>query len=259
MNLLYKLVIAIAALMAFGSASTFSQDGPPRFAPIELYGCNFTDGSDMGDVNAAFDDLNEWMDELAVDDFTLLTMVPFFYSAEFPYDFIILGAWPSGASMGASLNSWVNESGDLPSQFQEVIECPMHQGMASLNLNEPSGGGGGNDGGRFVVSFSNCSVAEGRTPPEAVSGIQEWIGYQKENGLDTFEWVAVPGPGETADADYTFKWISSYPSYQVFGQSYEIRVNNGGLGRYDDIFSRLLSCDSSRVYNASFIRQSASD
>ncbi len=257
MKLLTRLAVASTASVVFGAATTFAQDGPPRFNPIQIYGCNFVGGNDMTDVNPIFDELNEWMDADGVDDTTLLTMTPFYQSADFPYDFIILGAWPSGASMGAGLHAWVNESGDLPGQFQEVIECPLHQGMASLLLNEPSAGDGGGNGGSFVTSFSNCSVADGRTPPEAVGGIREWIDYEQENGLDRFHFIAVPGPGEAADADYTFKWISAYANYQTVGQSFEISVNDGGLARNNEIFSRLMSCDSARIYNARFVRQAA--
>lgn len=248
-----KLLILTTAAAGFCAASAVAQNGPPRFTPLQLYACNMVDGSDMADLNAAYADLNEWMDEEGVDDYTLINLVPFYMNANFSWDVIILGAWPSGASMGEGLDRWVNDGGEMREQFSEVIDCPAHQGFATLVMNPPSGG----DDGDFVTSFSNCTVAEGRTGPEAAEGISEWIEYEKENGLDVPHWIALPGPGEASDPGYSFKWISGYDSYASVGDSYEVRMNNGGLPEYNSIFSRLLSCDSPRIYNASMIREPA--
>ena len=68
----------------------------------------------------------------------------------------------------------------------------------------------------------------------------------------------LPGPGEATDATYSFKWVMGYSSWVSVGAEYEIYLNNGSLGRYNDIFGRLLDCDSPRMYNGSFIRDSRS-
>ena len=248
-----RLLIAAISAVGFAAASAVAQEGPPRFTPIQLYGCNLVDGSELSDLEGPFNELNEWMDEEGVDDYTLVNMVPFYMNGNFPWDLLILGAWPSGESMGAGLNRWVSDGGELRESFSEVIDCPMHQGFASIVLNEP----GGDDDGNFAISFSNCTVADGRTGPEGVGGIREWIEYEQERGLDVPHWIALPGPGESADATYTYKWITAYDSYETLGDLYEIRMNDGGLGAYNNIFSRLLSCDPPRIYNGRMIRAAA--
>jgi hypothetical protein len=244
--------------MLLGSSGAFAQNGPPTFTPTEIIGCNFVGNNDMSDLTPVIEDFNEWADEVGMDDYTAFLSVPFFRSAEFPYDFIWVGLFDDGTAMGSGYNQWVHQSGELPAQFEEVADCPSRTGFATVNLKAPTGDGDGvEDGATFILEFSNCSVHENRTGPEAANAIREWIDYLTENGSISSHSLLIPGPGEAADADYSFKWMRAHSSYVSLGREFELNNNNGGIGMRNDLFGRVMTCDSSRMYNTSFVRESA--
>ena len=58
--------------------------------------------------------------------------------------------------MGAGLDQWLHDSGDLPGKFWEVIDCTSHTSFVSIQIKEPTDTGAESDDS-FVISFSNCS------------------------------------------------------------------------------------------------------
>lgn len=257
MKKLAEILTTAALVTLLGTGGSFAQEGPPTFTPVEIIGCTFDEGNDMGDLTPVIEDFNEWADEAGIDDYSAIIADPFFQNAQFPYDFLWLGFYPDGTAMGNGLHRWVNQSGDLPEQFGDVVDCPLHMGLAQVNLKAPTGESDGvEDGGNFVLEFTNCTVHENRTRPEGASAIREWVDYLTENGSNSSHSLLLPGPGEAADADYSFKWLKSYSSYVSLGRDFEIGLNNGGIGTRNELFERLISCDSSRIYNGSFVRES---
>ena len=61
-----RILFSIASALAVAVSSvgvTFAQDdGPPNFVPVEMQVCNYNDGKDSGDLDAALDDMVEWME-----------------------------------------------------------------------------------------------------------------------------------------------------------------------------------------------------
>ncbi len=253
-----SIILVTAAVTTFlGISGAVAQDGPPTFAPVEIIGCTFDEGNDMDDLMPVIDDWNEWADEAGIDGYTAIISVPFFRNAQFPYDFLWVGIFSDSTALGSVLHQWVNQSGDLPEQFSEVVDCPSRTGFSSVTLKAAGGEGDGvEDGGKFILEFTNCTVQEGRTGPEAADGIRGWIEYLTDNGSNSSHSLLLPGPGEAADADYSFKWLRGYSSYISLGREYELSINNGGIGRRNELFGPLMTCDSSRIYYSSFVRES---
>jgi len=257
MNKLTTLFVTSIGVL-LGISGALAQDGPPTFTPVEIIGCNFIGNNDMSDLTPVIENFNEWADEAGIDNYTAIISEPFFRNAQFPYDFLWIGMFADGAALGSVLHQWVNQSDDLPAQFDEVVDCPSRAGYASVSLKAASGEGDGvEDGGKFILEFTNCTVHENRTGPEAAGAIREWIDYLTENGSSSSHSLLVPGPGEASDADYSFKWLKAHSSYISLGKEFELNLNNGGIGMRNDLFGRVMSCDSSRIYNSSFARESA--
>ena len=170
------LVTSIGVLL--GISGALAQDGPATFTPVEIIGCNFVGNNDMSDLTPVIENFNEWADEAGIDNYSAIISVPFFINAQFPYDYLWIGMFADGAAMGSGFHQWVNQSGDLPAQFAEVVDCPSRAGYASTSLKAASGEGDGvEDGGKFILEFTNCTVHENRTGPEAAGAIREWISY----------------------------------------------------------------------------------
>ena len=246
-------LLATAVLTALlGISGASAQDGPPTFSPFEIIGCNFDD------LMPVVDDFNEWADEIGLDGYSAFISVPFFRNGQFPWDFLWMGAFSDGEAMGSGFHQWVNQSGDLQEQFEEVTTCPMRIGLASTTIKAPTGDGDGvEDGGKIITQFTNCTVHEGRTRGEGAGAVREWVDYLTGKGSRSSHWLMVPGPGEATDADYSFKWMTIHSSWVSAGGEFEMALNDGGLGMRGEILGRVMSCDSPRIYNTTFVREAA--
>ncbi len=250
----------LAALFTLAAGSAWAQEGsPPPFAPVEIYGCNYIDDNDSGDLDTVINRWNNWMDDNSQDNFTALTMVPYYYSADITTDVLWLGVWPDGASMGGGLDQWLSDSDgmEIEQDFADVLDCGGHSLYATLTIRPPAGPA--ELGPTGPIEFTNCSVHDGRTAGEALGAIREWVEFNEGNGADTAHWVLFLGPGQTADTDYNFKWVRGYPSQASYGRAFDQLTTARGFMTYGDLFSRLLTCDSPRVYLGNFVRLSPQD
>jgi hypothetical protein len=154
----------------------------------------------------------------------------------------------------AGMQQWLTEGGEIQEDFAEVVDCPLHQGFAVNNVRSPV-----EATGIVPAAFTNCTLNEGRIGPEARAAIVEWSDYLAANGVDSGHWILRPAAGEEIDADYTFKWVRSYPSWEELGEYFELFFNGGGFQRLQQISGRVMSCDSPRVYNTRIVREMADE
>lgn len=251
MKKLTTLLVASCVLVGMGSAN--AQDGPPTWNPIEIYGCNYVDGADMSDLDGVIATWNAWMDDNGFNNYAAFVLSPHFTAASFPYEVLWFGVWPDGAAL-AGTQQWLAEGGPVQEDFAEVIACPLHQAMAMSNLKEI---GEVAEGDIVPVEFTDCTVNEGRIGPEAGGALIEWTEILTQNGSDAGHWVLRPGPGEEPDADYSFKWLTAYPSWASAGRDFEFYFNGGGEQRLAQLASRVFSCDHPRMYNSRLVRNIA--
>jgi len=244
---------AMLSLLALGTTKVYAQDETPTWAPMELFGCNFVEGSGMDDLNGVIDSWNEWMDETGSYDYTAVVLSPHFTAGTFPFDVLWAGIWENGAALGGT-QQWLTEGGDIQDDFREVVQCPLHQAFAINNIQPPA-----EATGIVPVAFSNCTINDGRIGPEARAAIVEWTEYLAENGSTNGHWILRPAAGEAADADYSFKWVRAYSSWDTLGEYFELLFNGGGFQQLGEITGRVMSCDSPRVYNSRLVRQIAEE
>jgi hypothetical protein len=242
-----------AVLLSMHDASA-QQPGAGAPTPLlEVYGCNFVNDNDIGDWNALATRFNAWADRNNLKDYTAFTMLPYVYSDQLPYDVLWLGAFPNGAAMGADEAVYFARGAEIETAFGAIVDCSIHQHFAALNLRTPGGPPPETNG---IASFSDCKVSEGRTVEEAVEAIGEWNAYLTEHGSDLFSALLFPLAGETAEADYDFKAVEGFSSIEAYGRNVDV-VTSGGFRRADELFGRLLDCDSPRLYRLNRVRLAA--
>jgi hypothetical protein len=252
MRKLITLVLPAFAML-LGFSSTYAQDAGPTWSPTELYACNFVGDADMDDLNGAIEAWNEWEDENGTDNYTAVVLTPNFRAPSFAYEVIWVGTWRNGAGLGG-LQRLFTDGAEILEGFGEVLDCGAHQGFAGTNvqpLGEPTG--------IVPVSFTNCTLHEGRIGPEAGAAMARYIEFLTENGSDAGHWVLRPGIGEEADATYSFKWVTAYTSFDALGHGFELFYNGGGQQRLEAEIGRIMSCDSARVYNSQLVREMAEE
>jgi hypothetical protein len=248
-----------AVMFLFVGSSAIAQDeGAQEVSahPVETYTCNYLDGKGPDDLMPVIDAWNAWMDENEVGDYFAALVTPQFFG-EWPFDVAWLGAWTDGNAMGSGTDGWVLESGDLPAQFAEVIECGSHTKFASIQVKDQVDTGAEPDD-NFVLNFSNCSFKdEGGGFDAMMAAQQEWNAYADEHGFVSAAWIWFPTAGES-NQDYDYKLVVGMPDHTAAGANWQLFVE-GHWQTADELFADIVDCDISRVYDGTMIRRMAED
>lgn len=250
MNKLIKICcIPLVAGLVVVSGAFAQEQAPPQIGAVEIFACNFNKGKDMGNLNSVIRRWNQWADQHKTSNYTAFTLTPLYRSTEMTYDVLWLGGWPSGSAMGEGLSMWLKEGQDLQKAFDETVTCDASMMFASMNIRPPKGKP--EQGG--LVSFSDCTVHKNRTGEEAFAALREWSKFLADKGLDIPSWVLFPVAGETSDAKYSFKYVTGYGQPQGFGKLFEAY----DAQKAQQLFSRLLDCNSDRIYVMNPVRVAA--
>jgi hypothetical protein len=245
-------VIAMLTFVAgVGNAIAEESMAPPSFYPLEIYTCNFHKGKNMDDLARVSKKWNAWMDKSDGPAYSAYNLVPLFYSEEISFDVAWLGVWPDGVTMGAGIKHWLSKGKGMQAEFSKVVSCNTTSNFATLTITPPK-----ESESIASAEFSNCKVKEGRTVKEAVGAIREWVKYREDSGSDVARWLFFPAYGESSDADYDFKWVTGFPSYDSFGRAYDQFGTGGGYRKYNEIFGRVMTCDTARFYDVTTVRVS---
>jgi len=252
-------------LMTIASASLFLSAGfaiadshepdKPTFTPVEAYACNYRDGkgpADLEKVNAAW---NNWMDDEEQGDYFAALLMPHYYG-ERQFDVAWLGVWRDGNAMGTGTDLWIDEGGEFGAAYNEVVDCFSHTNYASQRVQQAPDTGEESDGA-FVVSFSNCSVKEGRTFDEYLAAQTDWNAYAEEHGIHESAWVWWPIYGESDD-DYHFKIAVGMPDHTTAGANWQL-YSEGHYQKWSELFDHLIDCDSARLYDGRVVREMAEE
>jgi hypothetical protein len=248
-------------LLAIGMTSAFSiatgvqaqQDQPEPTPVVEIFPCTYRDNNDVDNLRTVGARFNTWADRNSMTNYTAFIATPYAYSAELEADVLWLGGWPNGTAMGVAETRWLAEGSEVAAAFDAVVECNSHSLYAEVVVNQPSGPPPENAG---IAMFEDCTVREGRTADEALGAIEQWNDYTKSRGGDAFSAVLFPLAGLGNEADYTFKIVTGFNSMEAFGKGLDM-YTGGGFMLAEQLFSRLLECNSPRVYTLERVRLAA--
>jgi hypothetical protein len=242
--------LAVAGLVP-ASAQEAAETTSLSVWPVEIYGCEYREGKGMADLDQATAAFNAWMDARGENDYWAYVLVPHYHSNEIDFDVLWAGGWQSGTAMGRSLERYVNEGGDVAAGFGAVVGCDTVTNFAVLNLTEnpdpPAAG---------PIAFTDCTLEEGKEFPEALAAMKSWVAYENEQGTADEHFILFPAYGESSDADYDFKWVTT-STWEDFGKGWDQYGNGGGWQKSRELFGGLLDCDSSRLYVQRRVREMA--
>ena len=231
-------------------ADNHEDESGDRLTPIEVFACNFEKGKGPDDLDAVTAKWNEWMDDEGATDYFAALMYPN-YSNDLGFDVAWIGGWRDGNAMGAGTDMWVGQSGELGEEFDAVLDCPSHTLFVSSRMKDP--GDSDDDDGTFVLSFSNCSIEEGKEFEDVEAANEAWNAYADEHGFVGGTWYFWPVWGEAQDADYDFKVVGSTPNYTALGSNFQLMAD-GHWRKNQEIWGDVLDCDSSRIYTSVMVR-----
>lgn len=248
--------LAFLAWTAAGTAALRAEEAKKDAAgasirPMEIYACKYKEGKGLADVQAVSAKFNAWMDSTGKNDYWAFLLMPYFHSQDQDFDIAWAGGWRTGVDMAREIRRWVEEGGPVAAEFDKVVTCNDIANYAVMDLskapNPPESG---------PVTFSNCTVKEGRKFPDALAAVNGWIAYEKEHGITNDNYLLFPAYGESSNAKYSFKWVTT-ASWDDWGKSYDQYGTGGGWERATELFDGLLDCDSGRVYVSQRVRRMA--
>jgi hypothetical protein len=253
MKQLYRL-LGIGATSAFVIApGAQAQETQPAATPvIEIYQCSYRGANDAADLRAVTTRFNAWADRNNVRDYSAFVATPYAYSADLEADVLWIGAWPNGRAMGVDEALYFAQGAEVSAAFDAVVDCNAHALYAEVIVNRPPGEPSQNP----IAMFEDCTVHAGRTDEEALVALGQWAEYAKGRGSDDFSAVLFPIAGLAGDVDYNFKLVTGFQSMEAFGRSVDVSTGGGYL-RAEELFGRLLDCNSPRVYTLDRARLAA--
>ena len=244
--------VVIAAGAAF--ADSHEGDGLSPASPIELFACSYADGKGPKDLDGAVKDFNAWADRHDVTEYTAWTLEPYYASPEQEFDLIWLGGTEKAAVLGAIQDEWLATGTKEAEQFNEVIPCDTHANFASLQFKKPPER---ENPANVVVSFTDCTLADGVSFDDLVPSLMEWSSYREGHGSTAGMWVLFPAYGGGGE-EYDFKFVQSWQNLAEQGADYD-QYNESGWQKGNELFAGKVSCDSSRVYLATNRRMAEDD
>ena len=261
-QLLTWTITACIIIAMTGISNTIAQEGEseePSVFPVDVKVCSFKEGMGQVDLDNWFEKFNAWMTTWTgsaptPEGYSAWTLTPFYYGPEQDFDFIWLGTSPNAAALGRGHDGYLNASGDLPIEFQKIANCKAKSNLATMNIKEPPDR---DDSTEFVLSFSDCEVAEGKTFDDVEPALKAWSEYKTGHGSEAGMWVMWPAYGG-GGADFDFKFAVSHPDYESWGMDYD-QYSKEGYAKATELFGGLLDCDESRAYNAWPQREGISD
>ena len=246
MKKLLTLASVAAGILLAGAAVTFAQDnGVPQFRPIELWVCNYRERKDQSDFDKVLEDL---VRVTADDAYAAYRLTPNFVPPDQDFDFIYLGVWESGATMGRDMAHYAAMAGDIDEAWNDTVDCPASLMYASSMIQPPTGDGAE----RFMLTVSDCEVGDDLSNGQAIGALQRFNDYRVANGstVGTFAWFPVYGGG---DVDFDFKLAQTYSGPEHFGDSFQWFVDNQAYLVQQGMLGGIVSCDVPRVYNGETI------
>jgi len=251
MKNMLKVVFMTVALGLLGASSAMAQvseDGMGKVIPTELFVCNFRDRQDEGDLDGVITRWSNYMDERGIDNYAAWTLTPYHYEAD-PnlVDVIWMGAYKDGNAMGAGVDQWFAEGGDIADGFDEVLDCNAHTGFASAMYKSPPNNA---TPGSSIITMMNCKLQEGRRYSDVKAAEIKWAEYMTSTGSTAGTWHWFPTYGGVGGGDFDYKVVSGYSNYSELGADWERNANGGGREAGIELFSGVDDCDTARVYVA---------
>jgi len=244
-----KLHVMVMALLAGSVVGAQAEESAVKAVPLELFACSWQEGKGMADLESIYKRFNKWSDKHD-SSYSAWTITPQFRTSDQPFDLGWIGVWPNGAAMGAGLQAFQDEGGDIAKAFDAVADCSDSHGLfSSVPVNMPAGGANKTP----LVQFSSCTLAEGSTAGDVYAAHKGASDFMTSHGGQAASWILWPALG-AGDIDFDYYSVVAYDSYEQLGKAFEAYANGGGWQKIQSLMSGVAECDNPRLYDGKLVR-----
>ncbi len=242
-------------VLAVGLNNAVAQDDDDDdgAAAVEVYTCSYADGKGRADWDKVVAKWNAWADDEGINDYSAWNLTKFYSSPEQEFDVIWMGVTETGQAMGAAQDMWLAKGGSLQSDFDSVAPCNAHSMFAAVQFKDPPDR---DDPSSVVISFSDCTVGEGKSfGLDVAPALKAWGEFRSSHGSTAGMWAFLPVYGGGGE-EFDFKYVAADSNFAAKGADFD----NYDPAKAREIFpSGTVDCDSSRVYVATNVRMAESD
>ena len=246
-----RISILIGACLASVFSAAIAQEDMTAL-PVEMFGCTFKDEMGMADIERANRSFNNWADRNDVNSVSSLMLTPHFFSPDQEFELIGMDIWESGADMGAGVTKLMADDSAVE-DYVAALDCPAHALFALVGIKPPQGDPQGG-----LLEFTDCTLRADHSADDGIAAATAIANMMTPWGLNDAHAVLFPVSGESPDADYTFKWITYYPSVAAFGGVFD-HFAAGAAREAGAIVDPVMSCNNSRMYDVSTVRTAGED
>ncbi len=222
----------------------------PQFSMIHVRTCNFNEGQGFDEFDRVVRDWNRWADRRDLNDYLAIAMTPNYHGPD-TFDLGWMGVSSSAESLGAAMDLYGAEGGDIASDFADVVTCDTH-GMFASAVVKPATEQQPPD--NVVIVFRDCKIADGVSFEELGEAQAKWGAFMTENGYPHGEWTWWPVFGG-GGAEFDYKLVQGFQNHAAVGQMLELYGNGGGWRTYNELLGDKVQCDDGRVYDGTVQRR----
>ena len=244
-----KIVSAVTTgLLAVAVCSGVAAQDGPASNPVEMFTCDFREGKGPSDLTAVANKFGKWSKDNS-GEYSAWILYPAIKATAEGFDVAWLGAWPSGASMGKHTTAYTDGDHGLAAQFDKVVDCADgHSMVVSYPVNTSNWST--SDG---LVSFSSCTLAEGKTGAEATAAHKQMSDIMVAKGSKASNWMFWPALGWGSDIEFDYYSVVAYSGYDELGAAWDRYTTGDTMQKMNAIGDGVTDCDSPRVYSATLV------
>jgi hypothetical protein len=242
-------VLTAATVLFAGAVFAQDEEELPVFSPIETFTCTYKDGMGPADLDDAVDAWNKWMESEDDHTYWAATLTPYYHGPD-AFDFAWLGAWTSGAAMGAGTDKWLSEGGEYAANFDALADCDTHSGFAGTMLKEPPGD---DEPASIVLTFQDCNITSDDPDVDLFGALNAWSEYATTRGYRNGSWVLFPVYGG-GGAEFDFKLVNGNDNHTDVGTNWDLYAA-GDYNKARELNGGVYECDDARMYIATVRRR----
>ena len=249
-KLLLTLLAGLATILAgMGTATAQDDSGPRQFAPVEVFACNYNNRRDQDDFDEALALLEAGSNAEGAEPYAAFRLLPMFYGTDQEFDFIYVGVWPDGSTMGRDYDNYFETGQDTIDAWNDAVTCDVVVMFASVMVKAPPDGGPDDN---FMLTISDCEISDGQEGGDMLGALEAYGQFRSDNGSPggTYAWFPAYGGG---DAEYDFKLVNGHANAEAFGNHFQWFGENQAYLKMAELTGHLVSCDEARVYTGETI------
>ena len=217
--------------------------GAPKMDALEVFGCEFKKGRDLGDFLRVSNKWDSWADENHSKPYTGYVMTPYAFNGDdSSIDLVWLGVAEDHQAMGIINDEWDREGAQLSREFESVCATKMHMYFTSIEVRAfPE-----TESPTRLTAWA-CEFEDGKGFADLASADAAWNAHMAEVGMPggIYRWFPGAGYPRASTHDYIQVYVTA--SNEDYGKTTDM-MWSGSFPVFQKTYGEIQNCDNSRMW-----------